>query len=1402
MTTNDWLQIGLYMAVLLALVKPLGTYMAWAFSEQPNRLTRFGGGVERLIYKICGIRADEEMNWKRYSLAMLVFNVVGLLAVYALQRTQQWHGALMNPQHLPAVSPDSSFNTAVSFITNTNWQGYGGESTMSYLTQMAGLGVQNFLSAATGIAILIALIRGFTRRSAKTIGSFWVDMTRSTLYVLLPLSLVLALLLVSQGVVQNFSPYKDVPLLQPTTITETVKDAAGNAEKDAHGKDVTKQTTVTTQSLPLGPAASQIAIKQMGTNGGGFFNVNARTIARRAAPPTRTRRRISVGDHRDRQPDHRSRCVPRAARRRRRPSHADRIQATGCTRATSWKSDHASAVVARGLGRCACGIAAIPANLYARIAAQDRGRAGPTAISVDRNRRRIPAAGAVRRVVRVAGFRSPQRCVRLGGLPRASQKTVNPMHDSPDQTSATPEFSAAEPTASVNGYDPRAVEAAAQAFWARTHAFDVVESDPRPKYYCLSMLPYPSGALHVGHLRNYTIGDVISRYQRMQGKNVLQPLGWDAFGLPAENAAIKNKTAPATWTYANIEHMRGQLATLGYAIDWTREFATCKPDYYIHEQRMFVRLFKKGLAYRKNSVVNWDPVDQTVLANEQVIDGRGWRTGALVEKREIPQWFLRITAYAQELLDGLDTLPGWPDSVKTMQRNWIGRSEGIDVSFALEGDAHGCASAAEGRTPGAAEAESLTVFTTRPDTLMGVTFLSIAAEHPLALRVLQTNPEVAVFVDECRHGGTAEAQIETQEKKGVFTGLYASHPISGERVPIWVANFVLMGYGTGAAMAVPGHDQRDWEFAQKYDLPIVMVVVPPDVRDALREISSDVARGADVMQAAFGRSAPLDVYDTRAAVQVVQEFQRGIAEQGAWTERGTCVNSGDLDGMDFEQAFAALATRLGADGRGAVRVNFRLRDWGVSRQRYWGCPIPIIYCAKCGAVPMPEDQLPVVLPEDIAFMGQHSLGAGSPIKSDPEWRKTPCPQCGGAAERETDTFDTFMESSWYYARYTSPGATDMVDARAQHWLPVDQYIGGIEHAILHLLYFRFFHKLMRDEGLVQSDEPATNLLCQGMVIAETFYRESPQETAHGAEGIGNREWFNPADIDIRRDEKGRIVGALLKADGKPVEIGGTEKMSKSKNNGVDPQIMVNKYGADTVRLFSMFAAPPEQSLEWNEAGVEGMARFLRRLWREVHAHALQNPPLAQQGEMAEGRRGSSIDPHAQPAPGNERAHKVLRRQLHEVIDKVGDDLGRRLHFNTAIASLMELLNALGKFNGVDAAARALRQEAFEAIVLLLNPITPHLSHALWQTLGHAETLIEDLPWPKSDATALQRDNATLAVQVNGKLRGTIYLPVDTPREAIEAAALADPNVAKFLEGQTVKKLIVVPGKIVNIVASA
>jgi len=901
-------------------------------------------------------------------------------------------------------------------------------------------------------------------------------------------------------------------------------------------------------------------------------------------------------------------------------------------------------------------------------------------------------------------------------------------------------------------YQPQAVETTAQAYWREQRAYEVKEDASRPKFYCLSMLPYPSGALHMGHVRNYTIGDVISRYQRMQGKNVLQPMGWDAFGLPAENAAIKNKTAPAKWTYQNIEHMRGQLQRMGFAYDWTREFATCHPDYYRWEQLMFTRLMKKGMAYRKNAVVNWDPVDQTVLANEQVIDGRGWRSGALVEKREIPQWFLKITDYAQELLDGLDTLPGWPDAVKTMQRNWIGRSEGLEIHFDVEG-----------------EGEPLTVFTTRPDTLMGVTFVSIAGEHPLALKAAKDNSKLAAFLEELKHGGVSEAELETQEKRGMDTGIQAIHPLTGEKIPVFVANFVLMGYGTGAVMAVPGHDQRDWEFAKRYSLPIKMVVVDRAVLDAVAEIKHDLSKGvgSDPMRAALGGGS-MDAYEASAAVQLIESFEASIQEDSAFTDRGYLVNSDEFDGLDYNQAFDAMAARFEREGKGLRRVNWRLRDWGVSRQRYWGCPIPVIYCPKCDAVPVPEDQLPVVLPEDVAFSGVQS-----PIKADPEWRKTTCPQCGGAAERETDTFDTFMESSWYYARYTSPGAKDQVDERANYWLPVDQYIGGIEHAILHLLYFRFYHKLMRDAGLVKADEPATNLLCQGMVIADTFYRDNAD---------GSKDWINPADVEIQRDEKARVTGAVHKGDGKPVKIGGTEKMSKSKNNGIDPQAMVDKYGADTVRLFSMFAAPPEQSLEWSEAGVEGMARFLRRFWREVTTHASQpDHPV--------------VDPTTLDA-----GQKTLRRQVHETIQKVSDDLGRRHSFNTAIAALMELLNALNKFNDMSDQGRAVRHEALEVMVLLLNPVVPHVSHTLWQVLGHPQSVLEDQPWPQVDSAALVRDSLTLAVQVNGKLRGTIEVAANASKEEAEALALAQPNVASFLEGQTVRKVIVVPGKIVNIVA--
>jgi leucyl-tRNA synthetase len=899
-------------------------------------------------------------------------------------------------------------------------------------------------------------------------------------------------------------------------------------------------------------------------------------------------------------------------------------------------------------------------------------------------------------------------------------------------------------------YDFAAVEAAAQKLWNDTRAFEVTEDASKPKYFCLSMLPYPSGALHMGHVRNYTIGDAISRYRRMCGFNVLQPMAWDAFGLPAENAAIKNNTAPAKWTYANIDHMRQQLKSLGYAIDWSREFTTCKPEYYVHEQRMFVRLFKQGLAYRKKSVVNWDPVDQTVLANEQVIDGRGWRTGALVEKREIPQWFFKITAYADELLRELDKLPGWPEPVKIMQRNWIGRSEGLEIKFALNGGG----------------GEPVTVFTTRPDTLMGATFVSIAAEHPLALKAAQDNSSIAAFIEECRHGGTAEADIETQEKKGIDTGYSVIHPITGETMPVWIANFVLMGYGTGAVMAVPGHDQRDWEFATKYDLLIKMVIVSDAVRDAIAELARESNANSDPMTSALGQSRPLDVVEAPGALDIVEEFQNDIITKAAYVDNGWLVNSGEYDGLDFDGAFNAIAARLEADGTGSRRVNYRLRDWGVSRQRYWGCPIPMIHCNSCGVVPVPEDQLPVILPENVKFMGVQS-----PIKADPLWRQTTCPSCGGPAERETDTFDTFMESSWYYARYTSPGAQDMVDQRANYWLPVDQYIGGIEHAILHLLYFRFFHKLLRDNGLVNSNEPATNLLCQGMVIAETFFREKPD---------GSRDWINPADVEIERDEKARVIGAKSKQDGEPVEIGATEKMSKSKNNGVDPQIMIDKYGADTVRLFSLFASPPDQSLEWNEAGVEGMSRFVRRLWRDLHAHVAQ----PDHGDVD----AKSLD----------TKQKSMRRQVHETIAKVSDDFGRRYAFNTAIASCMELLNALNKFTDMDEQSRAVRHEAFESMVLLLTPITPHVCQTLWNALGHSDP-VHDHAWPQADQDALRKDALKLAVQVNGKLRGTIEVSVEASREAVEAAALANADVANYVGSAPPKKVIYVPGKIVNIV---
>ncbi len=850
-------------------------------------------------------------------------------------------------------------------------------------------------------------------------------------------------------------------------------------------------------------------------------------------------------------------------------------------------------------------------------------------------------------------------------------------------------------------YLPEQVEKEVQELWRERKTFEASEDTGREKFYCLSMFPYPSGKLHMGHVRNYTIGDVIARYQRMRGKNVLQPMGWDAFGLPAENAAMQNQVPPAAWTRQNIEYMRQQLKRLGFAYDWQRELATCDPDYYRWEQWLFIRLYHKGLVYKKNAVVNWDPVDQTVLANEQVIEGRGWRSGALVERREIPQWFLKITAHAGELLEALDGLEGWPEAVKTMQRNWIGRSEGVEIHFQVEN-------------------EDLMVYTTRPDTLMGVTYVAVAAEHPLARRRAETDSRLAEFIRECMQTGTAEEIMETMEKKGMDTGLKARHPITGEQVPVWVANFVLMSYGSGAVMSVPAHDQRDYEFAVKYGLPIRQVIVP----------------GAG--------NAP------------------EMRLEQAFTEKGILVNSGQFSGLSSQQAFEAIADFLEQRDQGRRRVNFRLRDWGISRQRYWGCPIPMIECPRCGTVPVPESELPVTLPEDVV-----PEGAGSPLARDENFYRAACPQCGGEARRETDTFDTFMESSWYYARYASPNCDSaMLDQRVNYWLPVDQYIGGIEHAILHLLYARFFHKLMRDEGLVPGDEPFTRLLTQGMVVADTFYREQAD---------GKKHYFNPAEVEVQRDERGKPTGAILNRDGQAVVLGGVEKMSKSKNNGVDPEAMIARHGADTVRLFMMFAAPPDQSLEWSDSGVEGASRFLKRLWRQVIEHAETSFDRAR-------------------LENNELRHKV-----HETIAKVSDDLGRRHTFNTAIAACMELLNALGRAEDTPA-NRTVVREGLEATVLMLSPIVPHVTQKLWESLGHHD-LVVDQPWPEVDQAALVKNTLQLAVQVNGKLRGQIAVPAHAERDFMEQAAQDEPNVRRFIEGKTVKKIIVVPGKLVNVVVT-
>ncbi len=856
-------------------------------------------------------------------------------------------------------------------------------------------------------------------------------------------------------------------------------------------------------------------------------------------------------------------------------------------------------------------------------------------------------------------------------------------------------------------YDPRQVEEGAQRYWEQQQSFKAVEDPGREKFYCLAMFPYPSGRLHMGHVRNYTIGDVIARYQRMLGKNVLQPMGWDAFGLPAENAALQNKVAPGKWTRENIAYMRNQLKRLGLGYDWERELATCDPAYYRWEQWLFLKLYEKGLVYKRTAPVNWCPNDQTVLANEQVIEGCCWRCDTPVERKEIPQYFMKITAYAEELLADLDKLDGWPEQVRTMQRNWIGRSEGVELQFTLAGSG-----------------EALKVYTTRPDTLMGVTYVAVAPEHPLALRAAETNPALAEFIAECRRLGTAEATLETMEKQGIATGLQAVHPISGEPVPVYVANFVLMGYGEGAVMAVPAHDQRDWEFAHKYQLPIKQVIAPAD-------------GGAVDLSAA------------------------------AYVDKGMLIDSGPFSGLSSEQAFDAVADHLQAQARGQKRVNFRLRDWGVSRQRYWGAPIPMINCAHCGTLPVPEDQLPVVLPEDVQFEG-----VGSPIKKMPSFYETSCPKCGGAAQRETDTFDTFMESSWYYARFACPdNDAAMLDERARYWLPVDQYIGGIEHAILHLLYARFYHKLMRDVGIVPGDEPFTKLLTQGMVVAPAFFR---------VDGEGKKKYYNPAEVNVQSDERGRPMAVTLQADGQPVVLGATEKMAKSKNNGVDPQALIDQYGADTARLFMMFAAPPDMSLEWSDSGVEGAQRFLKRLWKLVHQHLSRGP-------------APELDVNALNA-----GQRHLRGQLHQTIAKVSDDVGRRTTFNTAIAANMELINALYKFDDDSPPGRALMQEALEAVVRMLAPIAPHICHSLWQALGHHRAVLDER-WPQVDDSALVKDSIELVVQVNGKLRGRISVPAEAGKEALEQAALADENVSRHVEGQTIRKIVVVPGRLVNIV---
>jgi leucyl-tRNA synthetase len=861
-------------------------------------------------------------------------------------------------------------------------------------------------------------------------------------------------------------------------------------------------------------------------------------------------------------------------------------------------------------------------------------------------------------------------------------------------------------------YNPQTIEREAQRYWDEHESFRARESPGQRKYYCLSMFPYPSGKLHMGHVRNYTIGDVLSRYHRMKGYNVLQPMGWDAFGLPAENAAMANSVPPAKWTYDNIAYMKRQLQSLGFAIDWCRELATCRPDYYRWNQWLFLRMLERGLVYKKSGTVNWDPVDQTVLANEQVIDGRGWRTGAIIEKREIPMYYMAITRYADELLSALDRLPGWPDRVRTMQANWIGKSYGIRFAcpYTIDG--------ADGK---------LWVFTTRADTIMGVTFVAIAAEHPLAAHAAARNPELARFVEQCKRGSVMEADIATAEKKGMPTGLFVTHPLTGEKIEVWVGNYVLMSYGEGAVMGVPAHDQRDFEFATQYGLAIRPVIKPSD--------------------------SALD-----------------LPLKAAYVDYGVCVNSGRYDGMNYEQSVDAIAADLKARSLGDKQVLYRLRDWGISRQRYWGCPIPIIHCASCGDVPVPDDQLPVVLPEDCV-----PDGSGNPLARRADFVNCTCPRCGKPARRETDTMDTFVDSSWYYLRYACPDqARAMVDERVDYWLPVDQYIGGIEHAILHLLYSRFWTKVMRDLGLVKLDEPFTNLLTQGMVLNEIFFRRS--------EG-GRIAYFNPADIEIAVDEKGARAGAILKTDGAPVESAGIGTMSKSKNNGVDPQELIDHYGADIARFFMMFTSPPEQTLEWSDSGVEGAARFLRRLWSFAYEY---------------GRDAKTSPPVDGPLPAPLAA---ARREIHAALKQASYDMTRH-QFNTVASAGMKMLNALETAarseHNPDAPARTVTREGLSLLLRVLSPITPHIAHALWRELQYGEDILA-APWPEPDAQALIEEEIELVVQVNGKRRADVRVPREADKATIESIVLAHANVQKFVGTQAVKKVIVVPGRLVNVV---